>query len=111
MIIYSENAKYELLDRKLQIICDVMSRVLDIDVIATSGLRTPEHNAEIGGVPNSSHLKGLAIDIATPDSFVRWKVLNAGITAGFKRICVPTDLAHLHFDIDPDKPQNILAKD
>ena len=30
----------------------------------TSGYRTKEHNAEVGGVPNSSHLIGVASDIA-----------------------------------------------
>lgn len=30
----------------------------------TSGWRSAEHNARIGGVPNSDHLRGLAADIA-----------------------------------------------
>lgn len=32
------------------------------DVRKTSGLREMDHNAEVGGAPNSAHLHGLAVD-------------------------------------------------
>ena len=34
--------------------------------IITSGYRTDSHNAAVGGVSNSSHKKGLAVDISAP---------------------------------------------
>ena len=36
-------------------------------LIVNSGYRSPEHNAAVGGVPNSQHVKGLAADIRPQD--------------------------------------------
>ncbi len=33
------------------------------DAVVTSGYRTPEHNAAIGGAPNSRHCLGMAVDL------------------------------------------------
>lgn len=34
----------------------------NMDPVITSDIRTPEHNAKVGGVPNSTHVHGLAED-------------------------------------------------
>lgn len=108
MIKYPSPRFFNELDRKLQNILSVFDRVCDIEVIATSGLRTPEHNAEVHGSPTSSHLKGLAIDLATPDSKVRDKVLKCSQIAGFTRRGMPKSGDHIHLDIDPDKVQDVF---
>lgn len=41
-------------------------------VIVTSGYRTPEYNAKIGGVKNSQHTKGTAADIKVSEVPARW---------------------------------------
>ena len=71
----------------------------------TSGYRTKEHNAEVGGVPNSSHLKGVAADIAVSSGNERYIILNALIRAGFKRIGVAKTF--IHCDLDDEKSNSV----
>lgn len=72
-------------------------------IVITCGYRTPEHNAEIGGVKDSAHTKGMAVDIKAPaDPFMREKLAWAFGAAGFRR--VESAPKHFHVDIDSDKP-------
>ena len=36
-------------------------------IVITSGYRSPEYNAKVGGSPNSQHIKGKAIDVYVPN--------------------------------------------
>ncbi len=66
-------------------------------IVITCGYRSPEHNAEIGGVPNSAHTQGLAIDMKAPvDAFQREKLSWALGAAGFRRV----ESAPRHFHVD-----------
>lgn len=47
-----------MLANRLQVIRDIYGPIM-----INSGLRTPEHNKEVGGSPGSLHLKGMAADI------------------------------------------------
>ena len=71
-----------------------------------SAFRTPEHNKEIGGVANSSHLKGLAVDIGVTDSRNRFIVLESLINIGFNRIGVAKSF--IHVDDDKDKSERVV---
>lgn len=65
----------------------------------TCGYRNPEHNKEIGGVPDSAHTKGMAADVKAPiDPFQREKLMWAFGAAGFRR--VESAPRHFHVDID-----------
>lgn len=86
----------------------VDSRVMDIaqhvrtatglPMKLTSGLRTVAQNTAVGGVSNSAHLTGLALDFAVTDA-TRQKFLNALINCGTP-VFIEDNPAHLHFDID-----------
>ncbi len=71
-----------------------------------SGYRTISHNKRVGGVSSSSHIKGLAADIACSNSVDRFKMLGALKQVGFKRIGVAGTF--IHVDIDKDKSQNVI---
>lgn len=78
-----------------------------IPFVINSGYRTKEHNSEIGGVENSSHLSGLAVDLRARNSVEHFKITKALMDVGFTRISrkYPN---HIHVDCDKTKPQGVL---
>lgn len=70
-----------------------------------SGFRTAAHNASIKGKANSAHLRGLAADISTLDSKVRFAVLEAARSLGIRRLEIAP--RHVHIDVDPSLPQDV----
>ena len=80
-------------------------KIAGIPFKITSGYRTKEHNTKVGGVPNSSHLIGVAADIAVSSGSERYIILNALLKAGFKRIGVAKTF--IHCDTDPNKSNSV----
>ena len=70
----------------------------------TSGYRSKDHNKKVGGVENSSHLIGVAADIAVSNNSERGIILSALIKAGFKRVGIGKTF--LHCDTDDSKPNS-----
>lgn len=75
-------------------------------MIITSGYRCVEYNAEVGGIPDSAHIKGLAADIKCEDATYKFYLIKALIKVGFERIGEYHDF--LHVDLDPDKPKPVI---
>lgn len=109
MIKFNEKIDYRKLDKNLQRLCDTFNKLVKMEVIATSGLRSIEDNKRVGGSPTSSHLKGLALDLFCPDSRTRHEIIFGALAAGFKRIGIGK--THIHLDCDTDKDQMIIFFD
>ena len=72
----------------------------------TSGYRCEKHNLEVGGSKTSSHLKGLAVDLACTTSRLRSNLIRMAVRLGITRIGIGKSF--LHLDIDQQKDQNVI---
>ena len=73
-----------------------------------SGYRTPSRNSEVGGVLNSAHTKGYAVDIAWSgySSAKKDKIKEVLERVGFNRFGIANSF--IHTDNDSSKPQNAV---
>lgn len=95
-----------LIDEHLVDMLDQAREIAGVPFVITSGYRCRKHNEEIGGKPNSAHLKGQAADIAVRDSQNRYAILRALLEVGFMRIGIAKDF--IHADIDWSKPHPVI---
>lgn len=75
-------------------------------IVITSGYRDPVKNAQAGGVKDSAHETGKAVDIRCADQEMQKKLIWALCIAGFKRIGAYDK--HIHADVDLDKPNPVF---
>jgi uncharacterized protein YcbK (DUF882 family) len=85
---------------------DLVRERCGFPLFITSGFRTPTHNAVVGGKYDSAHLRGLAADIVATDSTKRFKIVQAALAVGFRRLEVGKTWVHL--DIDESLPQDVI---
>ena len=95
----------QLMDKTLLNMLDTTRELYNRPIVINSGYRTLRHNSKVGGTSESSHLKGLAVDIAVQGSRERGMLLHALRTVGFTRIGIGKTF--IHVDIDPDKDQSV----
>ena len=78
---------------KLQELRDEFGKPLNL----TSGYRCPEHNKKVGGVPNSYHLKGMAVDIDMSKirGFDRYKLISLVFSLGFTGVGIDKEFIHI----------------
>ena len=85
---------------------DIARKKYGKSMIINSGYRTSGHNEKVGGKTTSSHLKGLAVDIACSNSVDRFKLYDILREVGFKRIGVGNTF--IHVDIYKDKSPKVF---
>jgi len=93
------------IDSKIIDIVIQLRDYLQRPIIISSAYRCPKHNREVGGKPNSAHLKGKALDIVVEDSHTRYKVIQFLINNNISRFGIAKKF--IHFDIDETLPQNV----
>lgn len=94
------------LKSELVVLLDKARGIAGIPFKITSGLRTTDENKKAGGVPDSAHLTGLAVDIACTTDTNRWKIIDACRQVGFNRLGIAKTF--IHCDIDNSKSPNVI---
>lgn len=83
---------------KLVQTADQVRQYFGAAAIVTSGLRCPTHNANVGGVSNSRHLSGKAMDFRITGTSAA-EVLNYVNQLTAIRYAYAIDSQHIHLDI------------
>lgn len=79
---------------------------IGMDITITSGHRTEEHNAKVGGAKGSRHVHGDAADIsmAGMDDNTKKEMVRRLFANGFNRFITYDKHGHLHVDMHGSKP-------
>lgn len=96
----------QLMDKEVLDLVDQVRELYGKPIHITSGYRTEAHNEKVNGRPGSSHLKGLAIDVACTASADRYRLIELFMLVGFNRIGIADTF--IHVDLDKDKVQNVI---
>lgn len=86
------------MDSDFMRLLDKAREIAQVPFILSSAYRTKEHEIKKGRPGTSSHTKGLAVDISCKSTFVRYKILNALFSVGFRRIGVYSSFIHVDND-------------
>ena len=81
-------------------------RIFQQPMVITSGFRCEQHNRDVGGTPDSAHLRGKAADIKTSGSRERFLLVDALRISGFTRIGMANSFTHA--DNDSDLPHLVI---
>jgi zinc D-Ala-D-Ala carboxypeptidase len=94
------------IDRKFVELLDKIREEYGKPMVVKSGYRCKKHNDEVGGVPESAHVDGVAADIGCSFAGDRMKLVTLAIANGITRIGIAKTFVHL--DTSKDLPRYIL---
>ena len=86
------------IDPRLPAIVAYLQKAAHEPLTITSACRCPAHNAAVGGSPTSSHLKGLAVDIACNSDALRCTLINRAMQLQVSRFGIGKNFIHLDID-------------
>ena len=89
------------INMQLVLALDMARKDAGVPFSVSSGCRCAAHNKRVGGVSDSAHTKGLAVDVSVVNSEQRYVVIRA-LLRYFTRIGV--DKHFIHVDMDSSKP-------
>jgi len=84
-------------DEKLITKLEILRAALAKPIHITSGCRCHQHNDDVGGVPNSAHTRGTAVDFSCQGGSNRYWVMKHCLGL-FKRIGVARTFIHVDVD-------------
>jgi hypothetical protein len=96
----------DLMDMVLVHLLDCFEHKYKHHFIITSAFRSPAHNLKVGGVPNSAHTRGKAVDVSCDDSALRYKLIYYALSCGIKRIGISK--IFIHFATDDLLPYPVI---
>lgn len=91
------------IDSDLVIILQAVRESVGSAIVISSGVRCDNYNAEVNGVPESSHVFGTAVDIVCESSKLRFAIIAASVAAGIKRIGIADRFIHLDTSLNKNQ--------
>lgn len=97
---------YDEIDPMLVVALNAARHKAGVPFVINSACRCPDYNMVQGGAYTSDHLTGQGVDIATPTSQMRFRIIKALIKTGFTRIGVGGTFVHA--GMRTDNPQKVI---
>lgn len=77
----------------------ILRTTIKVPIKINSGYRCPTHNKKVGGVSDSYHMKGYAVDISIPSGYTVDSIIVCAEKIGFRGLGKYKNFVHL--DVRP----------